>query len=63
MGELIWSALALVFIFEGLLPLFAPAVWRSVFTEMLRLQDGQLRFFGLMCVLAGLLIWWTFADS
>ncbi len=59
MGELIWPALALVLVFEGLLPFIAPAAWRRIFTEMLRLQDGQIRFFGLLCVLSGLLLWWA----
>ena len=59
MGDLIWPALALVLVFEGLLPFIAPAAWRRVFTEMLRLQDGQIRFFGLLSVLSGLLLWWA----
>ena len=59
MGELIWPALALVLVFEGLLPFIAPAAWRRIFMEMLRLQDGQIRFFGLLCVLSGLLLWWA----
>ncbi len=59
MGDLIWPALALVLVFEGLLPFIAPAAWRRIFTEMLRLQDGQIRFFGLLCVLSGLLLWWA----
>lgn len=61
LGDLIWPALALVLIFEGLLPLVAPAAWRRLFTEMLRMQDGQIRFFGLICVLSGLLFWWLLA--
>lgn len=59
MGDLIWPALALVLVFEGLMPFIAPALWRRVFTEMLRLQDGQIRFYGLLCVLSGLLLWWA----
>lgn len=59
LSELIWPALALVMIFEGLLPLMAPKLWRRVFTDMLSLRDGQLRFFGLMCVGSGLLLWWS----
>jgi uncharacterized protein len=59
MSDLIWPALALVLVFEGLLPLIAPGAWRRVFTQMLQLQDGQIRFFGLLCVLGGLLLWWT----
>jgi uncharacterized protein YjeT (DUF2065 family) len=57
-SELFWSALALVLIFEGLLPLLAPTLWRRVFTEMLRLRDGQLRFFGLISIASGVLLWW-----
>ncbi|MGI9218030.1 MAG: DUF2065 domain-containing protein [Hydrogenophaga sp.] len=61
MSELLWPALALVLIFEGLLPFVAPSTWRRVFTQMLQLEDGQIRFFGLLCVLSGLLLWWAVA--
>lgn len=61
MTELLWPALALVLIFEGLLPFVAPSTWRRVFTQMLQLEDGQIRFFGLLCVLSGLLLWWAVA--
>ncbi|QHE85826.1 DUF2065 domain-containing protein [Hydrogenophaga sp. BPS33] len=56
--ELFWLALALVLIFEGLLPLLAPRLWRRVFTDVMRLRDGQLRFFGLLSVGCGVLFWW-----
>lgn len=59
MGDLLWPALALVLVFEGLMPFVAPSVWRRMFTEMLKLKDGQIRFFGLLCVLSGLLLWWA----
>ena len=58
MSELFWPVLALVLIVEGLLPLLAPGLWRRMFSEMLRLRDGQLRFFGLMSILGGALLWW-----
>jgi uncharacterized protein YjeT (DUF2065 family) len=57
-SELFWSALALVLVFEGLLPLLAPTLWRRVFTDMLRLRDGQLRFFGLISIASGVMLWW-----
>ena len=57
-SELFWSALALVLVFEGLLPLLAPKLWRRVFTDMLRLRDGQLRFFGLISIASGVMLWW-----
>ncbi len=54
-----WLALGLVLIFEGLMPMAAPARWRRLFEQLLQLHDGQIRFFGLWLVLAGLaLVWW-----
>jgi hypothetical protein len=55
----ILAALAMVLIFEGLLPLISPTKWRQMFTQLLQLQDGQIRFFGLATVLLGffLLAW------
>lgn len=57
-ADLFWPALALVLVFEGLMPFLAPAAWRRMFTEMLKLQDGQIRFFGLICLVSGALLWW-----
>ncbi len=58
-GDTLWQALALVLVFEGLLPFASPVAWRRMFTQVLQLQDGQIRFFGLLSVLAGLLcLWW-----
>ena len=58
-GSSILAAIALVLIFEGLLPLISPSTWRDMFAQILQLQDGQIRFFGLGIVLLGLflLIW------
>jgi uncharacterized protein YjeT (DUF2065 family) len=58
-GTSILAAIALVLIFEGLLPLISPSKWRNMFAQILQLQDGQIRFFGLGIVLLGLflLIW------
>jgi uncharacterized protein YjeT (DUF2065 family) len=53
-----WTALALVLVIEGLLPLVSPARWRRVFVQILQLRDGQLRFFGLCSILTGLLWLW-----
>jgi uncharacterized protein YjeT (DUF2065 family) len=55
-----WSsilvAVALVLIFEGLLPLISPHKWREMFNQLLQLEDGQIRFFGLAIVLLGLFL-------
>lgn len=56
--DLFWSALALVLVIEGLLPLVAPTRWRSAFTQLMQLRDGQLRFFGLCSIAAGLALLW-----
>ncbi|MDO8277827.1 MAG: DUF2065 domain-containing protein [Burkholderiaceae bacterium] len=54
----LWAALALVLVIEGLLPLVSPGAWRRMFQAVLALRDGQLRFFGLCSIVAGLLVLW-----
>jgi uncharacterized protein YjeT (DUF2065 family) len=46
-------AFALLLILEGLLPLLAPARWRAMFRRVAELSDGQIRFFGLIAIIAG----------
>jgi len=54
-----WLAMALVLLVEGFMPFVSPATWRKTFEQILRLSDGQLRFFWLCSLLLGLLlIWW-----
>lgn len=54
-----WLAMGLVLVVEGFMPFVSPATWRRTFMQILQLQDGQLRFFGLCSVLIGLaLVWW-----
>lgn len=57
-GEVFWSALALVLVIEGLLPFLSPDGWRRGFGQLMQLRNGQLRFFGLCCILAGLALLW-----
>jgi uncharacterized protein len=45
-------------VFEGLLPFIAPQAWRETFKRMIQLKDGQLRFVGLLSIVAGLLLIW-----
>ncbi|MCK6400800.1 MAG: DUF2065 domain-containing protein [Sphaerotilus natans subsp. sulfidivorans] len=56
MGESLLTALALVLIVEGLLPFASPVQWRRVFEELLKMQDGQIRFVGLISIVCGLLM-------
>lgn len=51
-------AIALMLIFEGLMPLVAPKAWRQMFSRLSELSDGQIRFFGLIAVAIGALLFW-----
>ena len=57
MGTL-WAALALVLVIEGLLPFLSPSSWRRMFEQILKLSDGQIRFYGLGSIAVGLILWW-----
>jgi uncharacterized protein YjeT (DUF2065 family) len=57
-AETFWSALALVLVIEGILPLVSPGGWRRTFSQLLQLRDGQLRFFGLCSIVLGLVLLW-----
>ena len=50
------GALALVLVFEGLLPFLSPALWRQVFERAVRMTDGQIRFLGMSSMLVGMLL-------
>ncbi|ABM94945.1 DUF2065 domain-containing protein [Methylibium sp. Pch-M] len=56
MWDTLFSALALMLVFEGLLPFLSPQRWRRVFEQATRLSDGQLRFLGLSSMLGGLVV-------
>jgi uncharacterized protein YjeT (DUF2065 family) len=50
-------AIALMLVFEGLLPFIAPARWREIFRRISDLSDGQIRFFGLISIACGVLLY------
>ena len=54
MNELLTSC-ALVLVIEGLLPLVSPRQWRELFSRVLALSNGQIRFVGLASVGVGLI--------
>jgi uncharacterized protein YjeT (DUF2065 family) len=54
--DIFLPALALMLVIEGVLPFLAPVAWREAFTRMTQMKDGQIRFMGLISMLAGLLI-------
>jgi uncharacterized protein YjeT (DUF2065 family) len=49
-------AFALMLVIEGILPFLFPMQWRETFRRITQLSDGQIRFFGLSSMLAGLLL-------
>ena len=55
-GNTLWLALALMLVLEGLLPFISPTRWRGMFEQILRLGNGQIRFFGLCSIVAGLIL-------
>jgi uncharacterized protein len=57
-SDVLWTALALVLVFEGLFPFLSPGGWRNTFLKLVQLRDGQLRFFGLTSILLGLATIW-----
>jgi uncharacterized protein len=60
LGDIWLPALALMLVLEGILPFLSPTSWREAFTRMIQLSDGQLRFMGLMSMLAGLALLFFF---
>jgi uncharacterized protein YjeT (DUF2065 family) len=61
LGDILFAALALMLVIEGLLPFLSPGAWRRVFERATRMTDGQIRFLGLTSMIAGvamLLLFW-----
>jgi uncharacterized protein YjeT (DUF2065 family) len=56
MGTTLLMAVALMLVIEGLFPFLAPSAWRETFRRLMQLSDGQIRFFGLSSMLAGLIL-------
>jgi uncharacterized protein YjeT (DUF2065 family) len=56
--ETLLLALGVMLILEGLMPMVSPLRWRRLFEQLLQLEDGQIRFFGMFMVVTGLLLFW-----
>lgn len=56
MGSNLVTAIALMLVIEGILPFAAPAIWREAVRKIASLNDGQLRLFGLIFMLSGLIL-------
>ena len=58
-SETLWVAFGLMLIVEGIFPFISPQGWRDKMLQLMAMQDGQIRFFGLVCIGVGLLmLWW-----
>jgi uncharacterized protein YjeT (DUF2065 family) len=55
-SEAWFLAIGLVLVLEGIGPFAFPGRWRQVFEYISRLSEGQVRFFGLLCLLLGLAV-------
>jgi uncharacterized protein len=53
MWPYILTAIALVLVFEGLMPFLSPYHWRSAMIRMARLNDRVLRTFGFIAMVIG----------
>ena len=57
---MLWSdllaAFALYLVFEGILPFISPQGWKQSIVAIAQLSDRQLRIFGLLSMLAGMLL-------
>ena len=47
------QALALVFVFEGMLPFIRPTLWRKFLTMIIGQSDKTMRVYGLISMLLG----------
>ena len=63
MPDSLWAAFALVLVVEGLMPLFAPQLWRESFAKLVTLSNGQLRFIGLASIAIGLVAFWLVRNA
>jgi uncharacterized protein YjeT (DUF2065 family) len=57
-ADVLLAGFALMLVVEGILPFAAPKVWRATFKALTEMNDGQIRFAGLMSMAAGLAMLW-----
>ncbi len=61
-NKVIWMAAAFMLMFEGLMPLIAPNLWRRMFEQLLQLPEQGIRIAGGISVVIGLLLYWLVAN-
>ena len=60
-NKVIWMAAAFMLMFEVLMPLIAPNLWRRMFEQLLQLPEQGIRIAGGISVVIGLLLYWLVA--
>ena len=56
----LWAAIALLLIFEGIMPVAGPHFYRRRLLEVAQLPDAVIRLFGLFSLIGGaLLLYWV----
>ena len=63
-----FAAIALMLVFEGIMPFLSPERWRRIMNNALRLSDTGLRAIGLVSMLIGLALlttvhFWLFPNG
>lgn len=56
MSEALWLGLALMLVFEGIMPFVSPASWRTTMQKLASLSDRQIRIVGFCFLIAGTLL-------
>ena len=56
MSNDLWAALALLLIFEGMIPFLNPNAWRDFLQKAMQLENRQLRWFGLFSMGTGIFL-------
>ena len=54
--SVLFTAVGLLLVFEGVLPFSSPNFWRQMMKQMLVASERALRIMGLVSMLAGLLV-------
>jgi uncharacterized protein YjeT (DUF2065 family) len=60
MEQLFFVGVALLLVFEGLLPFLSPRLWRRAMQQLMMQSDRALHIMGLISMVAGvLLLYWV----
>ncbi|MEK7990300.1 MAG: DUF2065 domain-containing protein [Thiotrichaceae bacterium] len=50
------SAIALIFVIEGIMPFLSPATWRRTLVSISEMENGSLRIMGFISMIFGILL-------